>query len=101
MGGKGWKPRGRIHRARTCLKNTDLISLDGPITGPVPAGFRRDGGESYDDGSYRSSRRSYRGGYSGHGKEEMIEQMEELMEEAGSEKERQKYQLCLKHLREM
>ena len=31
----------------------------------------------------------------------MIEQMEELMEEAGSEKERQKYQMCLKHLREM
>ena len=61
----------------------------------------RDGGESYDDGSYRSSRRSYRGSYSGHGKEEMIEQMEELMEEAGSEKERQKYQMCLKHLREM
>ncbi|MBQ7113378.1 MAG: hypothetical protein IJO10_03985 [Clostridia bacterium] len=23
-------------------KNTDLISLDGPITGPVPAGFRQD-----------------------------------------------------------
>lgn len=63
--------------------------------------YARDGGESDDDGSYRSSRRSYRGGYSGHGKEEMIEQMEELMEEAGSEKERQKYQMCLKHLREM